>query len=111
MNTENILKLVDAGFTKEEILALAGTAQPKEAEPPKDEPASQPEPEPEPEKKPAQPDPNEERYNELLAAMQKLTGAIQASNIQNSSNREEPQLSAEDILAEVVNPKPNKRKG
>lgn len=110
MNTENILKLVDAGFTKEDILALAGTAQPKEAEPPKDEPASQPEPETEPEK-PAQPDPNETRYNELLSAMQKLTGAIQAGNILNSSNREDPQLSAEDILAEVVNPKPNKRKG
>lgn len=109
MNAENILKLVDAGFTKEEILALAGTAQPEEAEPPKNEPAPQPEPEPEPEK-PAQPDPNENRYNELLAAMQKLTGAIQAGNILNSSNREEPQLSAEDILAEVVNPKP-KRKG
>ena len=114
MNTENILKLV------EEILALAGTAQPKEAEPPKDEPATQPEPEPEPAtqpepepepEKPAQPDPNETRYNELLAAMQKLTGAIQAGNILNSSNREDPPLSAEDILAEVVNPKPNKRKG
>lgn len=110
MNAESILKLVDAGFTKEDILALAGTAPPEKAEPPEDEPAPQPEPEPEPEK-PAQPDPNEERYNELLAAMQKLTGAIQASNIQNSSNREEPPLSAEDILAEVVNPKPNKRKG
>ena len=109
MNAENILKLVDAGFTKEEILALAGTAEPEKAEPPKSEPAPQPEPEPEPEK-PAQPDPNETRYNELLAAMQKLTGAIQAGNILNSSNREDPQLSAEDILAEVVNPKP-KRKG
>lgn len=110
MNAESILKLVDAGFTHDEILALAGTAQSETAEPPKDEaPAVQPEPEPEPEK-PAQPDPNEVRYNELLAAMQKLTGAIQAGNILNSSNREDPQPSAEDILAQVVNPKP-KRKG
>ena len=110
MNAENILKLVDAGFTKEEILALAGTAQPEEAEPPKDEaPAVQPEPAPEPVQPAA--DPNQERYDQLLEAMQKLTGAIQAGNILNSSNREEPQLSAEDILAEVVNPKPNKRKG
>lgn len=114
MNAESILKLVDAGFTKEEILALAGTAQPEKAEPPKNEPAPQPEPVKE---QPAQPapepaaDPNAARYTELLEAMQKLTGAIQAGNILNSSNREEPQLSAEDILAEVVNPKPNKRKG
>ena len=109
MNAENILKLVDAGFTKEEILALAGTAQPEEAEPPKNEPAPQPEPEPAPAPAP-QPDPNQERYDQLLEAMQKLTGAIQAGNILNSSSREDPQLSPEDILAEVVNPKP-KRKG
>ena len=109
MNAESILKLVDAGFTHDEILALAGTAQPTEAEPPKDEaPAVQPEPAPEPVQPAA--DPNAERYDQLLEAMQKLTGAIQAGNILNSSNREDPQLSPEDILAEVVNPKP-KRKG
>ena len=113
MNAESILKLVDAGFTHDEILALAGTAQPEEAQPPKDEAPAQPEPIKE---QPAQPapepaaDPNAARYTELLEAMQKLTGAIQAGNILNSSNREDPQLSPEDILAEVVNPKP-KRKG
>ena len=113
MNAESILKLVDAGFTHDEILALAGTAQPEEAEPPKDE---APAPQPETKEQPAQPapepaaDPNAARYTELLEAMQKLTGAIQAGNILNSSNREDPQLSPEDILAEVVNPKP-KRKG
>ena len=42
--------------------------------------------------------------------MQKLTGAIQAGNILNSSNKEQPQLTAEDVLAQVVAPKP-KRKG
>lgn len=31
MNAEQILKLVDAGFTKEDILALAGENQPAEA--------------------------------------------------------------------------------
>lgn len=109
MNAENILKLVDAGFSKEEILALTGTAQPKEADAPKEAPA-----EPEPAKdQPAKPapetsDPNAERYAELLDAMQKLTGAIQAGNILNSSNKEQPQMSAEDILAEVVAPKPKK---
>lgn len=113
MEARDILKLVDAGFTHDEILALAGTAQPETAEPPKDE---APAPQPETKEQPAQPapepaaDPNAARYTELLEAMQKLTGAIQAGNILNSSNREDPQLSPEDILAEVVNPKP-KRKG
>ena len=109
MNAENILKLVDAGFSKEEILALTGTAQPEEADAPKEAPA-EPEPAPEPQPAPVQKDPNEDRYNELLDAMQKLTGAIQAGNILNSSNKEQPQITAEDILAEVVAPKP-KRKG
>ena len=109
MTAETILKLVDAGFDKEEILALTGTAQPNEADAPKEAPA-QPEPKPEPAQAPAAKDPNEERYNELLEAMQKLTGAIQAGNILNSSNKEQPQMTAEDILAEVVAPKP-KRKG
>ena len=109
MNAENILKLVDAGFSKEEILALTGTAQPTEANAPQEAPA-EPEPTPEPQPAPVQKDPNEDRYNELLEAMQKLTGAIQAGNILNSSNKEQPQMSAEDILAEVVAPKP-KRKG
>ena len=113
MNTENILKLVEAGFTKEDILALAGTAQPEEAMPPNDETPAQPEPVKE---QPAQPapepaaDPNAARYTELLEAMQKLTGAIQAGNILNSSNREQPQLTPEDVIAEVLAPKP-KRKG
>ena len=109
MTAETILKLVDAGFNREEILALTGTAQPNEADAPTEAPA-QPEPKPEPAPAPAAKDPNEERYNELLEAMQKLTGAIQAGNILNSSNKEQPQMTAEDILAEVVAPKP-KRKG
>lgn len=113
MEARDVLKLVEAGFSHDEILALAGTAQPTEAEPPKEEAPAQPEPVKE---QPAQPapepaaDPNAARYTELLEAMQKLTGAIQAGNILNSSNRDDPQLSPEDILAEVVNPKP-KRKG
>ena len=113
MEARDVLKLVEAGFSHDEILALAGTAQPEEAQPPKEEAPAQPEPVKE---QPAQPapepaaDPNAARYTELLEAMQKLTGAIQAGNILNSSNREDPQLSPEDILAEVVNPKP-KRKG
>lgn len=111
MNAENILKLVDAGFSKEEILALTGTAQPEEADAPKEAPA-----EPEPAKdQPVKPapetsDPNAERYAELLDAMQKLTGAIQAGNILNSSNREQQQLTPEEVIAEVLAPKP-KRKG
>ena len=80
MNIESILKLVEAGFSKEEITAMTQTAQAQE--------------------EPAQ----DKRYEELLSAMNRLTGAIQAGNILNSNNKEVKEPSAEDILAEVLSP-------
>lgn len=98
MNIETILKLVEAGFTKEEITSLAQTAKEEHAkeEPAKEEPVKE-----EPVKEePAQ----DRRYEELLGAMNRLTGAIQAGNILNSNNIEVKEPSAEDILAEVLSP-------
>ena len=46
----------------------------------------------------------DKRYEELLSAMNRLTGAIQAGNILNSNNKEVKEPSAEDILAEVLSP-------
>ena len=108
MKAEDVIKLIDAGFNRDEIVGMmdpesAGEAEPETAEP-EPEKKEQPAPAPEPA------DPNAARYTELLEAMQKLTGAIQAGNILNSSNKEQPQLTAEDVLAQVVAPKP-KRKG
>lgn len=103
MKAEDILKLVEAGFSKDEIIALNG---PAEHEPEK-EPAVDPEPEqaPEPQQSPAPAeDPNAKRYDELLQAVQKLTGAIQAGNILNSNNRAEETKTAEQIMAEVLLP-------
>lgn len=103
MKAEDILKLIDAGFSHDEIIALDG---PAEAEPVK-EPAVDPEPvqTPEPQQAPAPAeDPNEKRYDELLQAVQKLTGAIQAGNILNSNNRAEETKTAEQIMAEVLLP-------
>ena len=103
MKAEDILKLVNAGFSKDEIIALNG---PAESEPVK-EPAVDPEPEqaPEPQQAPAPAeDPNAKRYDELLQAVQKLTGAIQAGNILNSNNKAVETKTAEQIMAEVLLP-------
>ena len=103
MKAEDILKLVEAGFSKDEIIALNG---PAESEPEK-ETTVDPEPEqtPEPQQAPAPAeDPNAKRYDELLQAVQKLTGAIQAGNILNSNNRAEETKTAEQIMAEVLLP-------
>ena len=99
MNIESILKLVEAGFSKEEITAMTQTAQAQE-EPKQDEPKTEPVKEEPVKEEPAK----DKRYEELLSAMNRLTGAIQAGNILNSNNKEVKEPSAEDILAEVLSP-------
>lgn len=103
MKAEDILKLVEAGFSKDEIIALNDPAEPE----PVKEQTVDPEPEQmqEPQQAPAPAeDPNAKRYDELLQAVQKLTGAIQAGNILNSNNRAEETKTAEQIMAEVLLP-------
>lgn len=103
MKAEDILKLIDAGFSRDEIIAMNDPADPE----PVKEPTVDPEPEqtPEPQQAPAPAeDPNTKRYDELLQAVQKLTGAIQAGNILNSNNRAEETKTAEQIMAEVLLP-------
>lgn len=99
MNIDSILKLVEAGFSKEEITAMTQTAQAQE-EPAQEEPKTEPVREEPVKEEPAQ----DKRYEELLSAMNRLTGAIQAGNILNSNNKEVQEPSAEDILAEVLSP-------
>lgn len=99
MNIDSILKLVEAGFSKEEITAMTQPAQAQE-EPKQDEPKTEPVKEETTKEEPAQ----DKRYEELLSAMNRLTGAIQAGNILNSNNKEVKEPSAEDILAEVLSP-------
>ena len=99
MNMTELLKLVDAGFTKQEILQLAGAAQdPKEE--PKSKPAPQPDPKPVPQQKPA-PQPQYD-MSALLAKMDEMTKAVQASNI--AADRQPKQETADDILAAIIRP-------
>jgi hypothetical protein len=100
MNMTELLKLVDAGFTKQEILQLAGAAQD-----PKEEPKSEPAPQPEP--APAQQEPQQTPQpaydmSALLAKMDEMTKAVQASNI--AADRQPKQETADDILAAIIRP-------
>lgn len=108
MNFDEVIKLLDNGFTKEEIMLLnsGSKVEPEPKPEPEPEPEPKPEPEPEPKPKPEPPaDPYAARYDELLAAVEKLTGAVQAVNIKRSENKEESALTPEQILAEVLTPK------
>lgn len=95
MKVEDIIKLLDAGYTREEIQALE-----------KPEPKVDPEPEADPEPK-AYPepdvDPEHKAYEKsLLDKLEELNRSILTMNIQRSSQPEAE--SVDDILAAVIRP-------
>lgn len=110
MKVDDIMKLVDAGFTRDEILRLAGplsdppftpdaAAEPEPAAaavPEKAEPAPAP-------AAPAAPD-----NSEVLAALKDLTNTIRKTSIMRDTLQETERPSAVDILASVINPPNNK---
>lgn len=89
MNYNEIIKLLDAGYSREEILQM-------DAKEP--EPAPEPEPEPEP-----APDPMASIMTEVKDMFADLRKELTAMNIMNSrlqDDHNEP----EDILANIINP-------
>ena len=90
MTFDQLMKLLDAGFTKSEILALNGTPAP----------APQPEPEPEPQPEPAPAPQNDQAA--ILAKLEELNQTIIRSNINNS--RQPESESVDDILATIIRP-------
>lgn len=121
MTLKEILTLTNAGFTKSDIMQLmqtepAAAPVPEPASAPAPEPASAPMPEPEtePASTPAQTsiplirtpdDASQQMFNNLLQQMSQLTQAVYQNNILNSNNSIPAARSAEDITAEIINPK------
>jgi hypothetical protein len=95
MELADILSLAKAGFTKEQIVALSGISK---------TPAAPAAPAPATPATPAAPaTPATPATDPIMAEIQKLTGALQASALLNSNMPPQTQ-SAEDILAEIINP-------
>ena len=104
-NAENVLVLAKAGFTAQQIAGLsmlAGqTVQP--AQPVQPVQPAQPAQPAQP-VQPAQPAQPAQPVDPVLAELQKLTGLVQGSNIMNVN---QPKVqTAEEILAEIINPAP-----
>ena len=97
MNVEQIIKLLDAGYTKEDIEKMNQPA----AEPePQEE--KQPEPEPAPEAKQEEKKTESEPVNnQMLKELQDLKKAVYAMNIMNSSQPGQHE-SVDDILAKAL---------
>lgn len=92
MNVEQIIKMIDAGYTKEEIEKMT-QPEPEPKQEPKPEPEPKTEPEPKQEPKPAD-DP-------VLKELQDLKKAVYAMNIMQSSQPPKSE-SVDDILAKAL---------
>ena len=105
MNYEDIILLVKAGYTRDQIAAMQAPAP---------TPAPAPaEPAPEPTPAPAEPEPPKPQGIEDLSQMlavefAKLNDAIVKANLQQA--QQPPQESVDDILASIINP-PQKQSG
>ncbi len=110
MVLSEIMALVNAGFTKDDISKLLTAAPDQEPAPaPEPTPAPVPEPAPEPTPAPAPaPAPAEDQQPSMADLMQsiaKLTSAVQANAIAHSvipGGAQQP--TAEDMLAEIIRP-------
>ena len=96
MTFDQIMKLLDAGFTKAEIMELNGTPEPA----PQPEPEHAPQPEPEPQPEPAPAPQNDQAA--ILAKLEELNQTIIRSNINNSKQPDTE--SVDDILATIIRP-------
>lgn len=99
MDINQVVTLLNAGFTADEIRELKNRDIPT-PEPditPNPEPAVPPTPEPAPMPVAGS------QYSEILSAISDLTAAIQANGIANS-NQPQPAHSREDILASIIKP-------
>ena len=101
MDTNNIIKLLDAGFTAEEIRTMIGAVKPAEQAQPVDaKPEEKPEEAKPVEAKPAEAKPD--RTDEILGAISKLTKAIQFSNLKNSANEKSEPPTADEIIQNAL---------
>lgn len=114
MELNQILKLIDAGFTKADIEAMTAAApaaeQPAPVEVPAEEPVKVPVEEPVKET-PVQPTVNEAALNGLLDEVKSLRKQLQLHAILNDGFTPVTEDAAEQILASIINPANNEKKG
>ena len=114
MTLDDILNLTRAGFTKAEIMALVQPApeSPQNA-PEQAQPETQPEtPAPAADPQPAEPEapapapvaPAGPTTQDLMAAIQGLTAAMQSANRNMAQMPDQHQMNGEDVLAQIIRP-------
>lgn len=107
MNYEDIILLVKAGYTRDQIAAMQAPAEPP-VPPAPTAPAEPPAPPTPTEQDPPKPQGIEDLSQMLAAEFAKLNDAIVKANLQQA--QQPPQESVDDILASIINP-PQKQSG
>ena len=108
MNINDVIALARAGYTRDEIAALAKSAEQQ----PQPAPEQQPQPAPEQQPQPAPEQQPQPAYDFLTLLSEKIDGlssAIKASNILNSQMPEVKRETAQDALASIIIPTYNKK--
>ena len=105
MKYEEIIKLLDAGYSREEILEMDKEPAPEDKKDPAPEDKKDPAPE---DKKDPAPDMSG-MMEEMKTMFSDLTKELIASNIMRS--RQDGEDPEEDIIAKIINPKIDKNGG
>ena len=99
MKFEDVVALAKAGYTADQIAKMAPLADKQQPTPPVQQPAAQIE---QPAAQIEQPAPPVQQPDPILAALEKLTNAVQANGIMRAEQPAEP--SEEEILASIIMP-------
>ena len=113
MNYEEIMMLVRAGYTKDEISAMQAPAETAPADPaPADQAPADPAPTDQAPADPAQApagNPDAGSIAELTKAFNNMTAALQLQNINRDMMAPQPQRTAADAIAEIIMPPVRKK--
>ena len=111
MKIEQITALKDAGFTAEQIVALAPilTEEPPKQDPQKQDPQKQDPPKQDPPKQEPEKSPMEEMMSAMQKQFQDMMKAVQGAMI-NGSRQEDTEMTAADVAASILDPGRNRGK-
>ena len=108
LNTETVLKLIEKGFTHDEIMAMENPQTDPKTEP-KEEPKTEPVPKEEPKEEPktelVSSEPKEDvTGKDILNAILALGKQVQSSQAMGQRLPELKDLTADDVVAQLIRP-------
>ena len=107
LNTETVLKLIEKGFTHDEIMAMENPQTEPKTEPkeePKEELKTEPVPKEEPKEEPKTEPKEDVTGKDILNAILALGKQVQSSQAMGQRLPELKDLTADDVVAQLIRP-------